>query len=92
MNAVDTISISTCGGWSNRETWLAGLWLTNDDGSYVLQEALNSASEACEQAACLEQLLREQLDDEVDNASLWADLLSTAFNRVNWVEVIENNQ
>ncbi len=85
-------AVCTYNGWSNRETWLASLWLTNDDGSYVLQDALRQPGEISDQADYLEQSLRDQLDDEVGNASMWRDLLSTAFDRINWVEVIDNNR
>ncbi len=84
---------STYNGWSNRETWLASLWLTNDQGSYaLLMEALRTGDSDFARADWLEQQLREQLADEAGGASMWSDLLSTAFHRINWVEVIENNQ
>jgi hypothetical protein len=89
---MDAVAISTYNGWSNRETWLASLWLTNDDGSYTLRDAMRAGEDVFEQADSLEGLLRDQLDDEAGNANLWSDLLSTAFERINWVEVIENNR
>jgi len=80
-------------GWSNRETWLASLWLTNDEFSYnVLTRAIKRHKTDFERADWLEQQVRRQLDCEASDASLWSDLLSTAFARIDWVEVIEHNQ
>jgi hypothetical protein len=90
---MDTASIATYNGWSNRETWLASLWLNSaEDSYYVLRDALRESDDLFDQASCLEQALRDQLEDETGCANLWSDLLSTAFERVNWVEVIENNK
>lgn len=86
------VSGSTYNGWTNRETWLASLWLNNDETSYrVLLEANKHSKTKFGRADWLEQQLRDQLYDAAGDASLWSDLLSTAFCRINWVEVIENN-
>lgn len=83
-------TVATNNGWSNRETWLACLWLSNDaSGQALLTEARHIGTELYDQADWLEQQLREQLDDEIDEACLWQDLLHTAFERVNWFEIIE---
>ncbi len=80
-------------GWSNRETWLASLWLNNDEANYqLLLEAQRSGKTDFARADWLAGQLRDQLDDEAGDASMWSDLLSTAFYRIDWVEVIENNQ
>jgi hypothetical protein len=84
-------TISTYNGCSNRETWLASL--CNDEGSYeLLTESYKRSSTDFERADWLEQQLRDQLADEAGEASMWSDLLNTAFARINWVEVIENNK
>lgn len=84
---------TTYNGWSNHETWVASLWLTNDQSSYrLLLEALKSGDSDFACAEWLEEQLRDQLAEEAGDASMWADLLNTAFYRINGVEVIENNR
>ena len=78
--------------WSNYETKLGSLWLTNDESSYsVLTEALKIEGETIDKANWLEQHMRWQLEDEISESSLWQDLLNCAFNRISWAEVIEKN-
>ncbi len=79
-------------GWSNYETKLGSLWLTNDQSNYyILTEALQIEGETIYKANWLEKHLRWQLEDEIDESSLWQDLLNCAFDRISWVEVIEKN-
>jgi len=94
MNVAEATQTSTTeyNGWSNRETWLANLWLNNDEYSYdVPMGALKIEGEVFDQADWLERQLRQQLDDEIDTACLWQDLLRCAFDRISWLEVIEKN-
>ena len=85
-------NLTTYNGWSNRETWLGNLWLSSDESSYsVLTEALRIKGEVFDKANWLEKHLRWQLEDEINEASLWQDLLNLAFDRISWIEVIEKN-
>ena len=79
-------------GWSNHETWLASLWLGENETSYsVLVKAIKIAGESFDKANWLEARLRRQLDCEIETACLWQDILRLAFDRINWIEVIEKN-
>ena len=90
---MNVAEVQTYNGWSNYETWLANLWLTNDASSYaLLREATsNDAWRTYDHADWLEMMLRYQLDDEIDVPCLWQDLLRAAFGRIDWSEIIENN-
>ena len=80
-------------GWSNRETWLANLWLTNDEGSYrFLMEAIASQQEPWQSAEWFKMTLQEQLFGEIDTPCLWQDLLQHAFDSIDWIEIVESNQ
>ncbi len=81
-------------GWSNRETWLANLWLNNDMSSYMLLRQAVSLEDSSlyERSQWLKDMLEEQLDDEIESPCLWRDLLQHAFRQVDWREIVENNR
>lgn len=87
-------TVSTYNEWSNRETWLANLWLTNDESLYSqLLEAIELHESASVKAEWLAERVQEQLDWhlEEEEASLWVDMLRSSFYRVDWVEIIRTN-
>ena len=80
-------------GWQNRETWLVNLWLSESMGSYeFLQEICEKDCEVWEKAEELEAHFQDQLEDMYDVPSFWSDILGTALDRVNWVEIVTSNQ
>ena len=80
-------------GWSNYETLVANLWLTNDESNYrLLTDAVNHPfMQDWERGEWLRDMLNYQLQDEIDVPCMWQDLLRHAFGQINWTEVIENN-
>ena len=77
-------------GWTNRETWIVNLWLTNDECYYEELQAIIKNFDSEEQAEELEQYVHWIID--VDEASMMTDLLSTSLGRVNWHEITRANQ
>ncbi len=87
-----TIQTQTYNGWTNRETWLGNLWLNNDEGMYdLLCRAIKENNTIWETAQYIEQELRWQLEDEIDTASIWQDLLGTAFDRIDWIAIVTSH-
>jgi len=80
-------------GWSNRETWVVNLWLTNEEYSYdALMHIVRAFETPSEQAEELEHWVRAELDSRDESASMWSDLLTTSLGRVDWLEIAECNQ
>jgi hypothetical protein len=71
-------------GWANRETWLANLWLDNDQsqGCFFKTAAKLSVSDL---AAALEDYYASTLPQLP--AGLYADLLAGAVARIDWREI-----
>ena len=84
---------TTYNGWSNRETWVVNLWLNNEPYSYdMLQHIIKAFDGIGEQAEELERCVRNDDNALQGEASMWSDLLSTSLGRVNWYEIVQNNQ
>jgi hypothetical protein len=74
-------------GWSNKETWITHLWLSNDEVTYSIArdiveqyqsrgtEKLKEWTEAC-----------NPLEGQ---ANIYSDLLGVALDRVNWEEIAQ---
>lgn len=77
-------------GWTNQETWFVNLWLNNEQYSYqALCEAMKLRS-VHKQAKRLEKEVQFTLKGCLNEASLWNDLLDLSLSRVNWLEIVEN--
>ena len=73
---------NTYNGWSNRETWLANLWLD--------EMLINEAAEGHEVTADLVETLIDEMISATDvDGGLTYDLLMTAVDRINYREIAE---
>lgn len=73
---------STYNGWSNRETWLANLWLD--------ELLVNETTEGNEVTADLVETLIDEMISATDVGNgLTYDLLMTAVDRINYHEIAE---
>ena len=71
-------------GWSNRETWCANLWLSNDYGAYkYLQEMAQNMAET---PARFANFIHDFFNDCPEQ---WKDDVGDMY-AVNWQEIAEN--
>jgi len=79
-------------GWSNRETWMVNMWLTNEECYYhELCAILKNFESADEQAEELESYVRFIVGAD-ESGGMTTDLLTTSLGRVDWLEITECNQ
>ena len=78
-------------GWTNRETWVVNLWLTNDECYYEeLRSIIKNFETTDEQAEEIEQYVHWLIDIS-ELASMTSDLLTASLDRVDWYRIIEAN-
>lgn len=88
---------NTYNGWTNYQTWVVNLWLTNDSGSDELlrewaREELDSA-DGDKDEACY--VLAKRIEDQHDEfmpetTGVYADLLGHALRMVDWREIAQH--
>lgn len=78
-------------GWTNYETWCAGLWLDQDAGywSDTAQDILRQENNDREDAVYELGQVMESYHDEFMPAveGVYADLLGASMSRINWHEI-----
>jgi hypothetical protein len=88
-------------GWSNRETWMANLWIANDGYAGGADEVDERArrliddGESKEDATYtlskeIEYAVDEDMEQTCKVSGLFEDLLGAAVSRINWYEIAEH--
>lgn len=75
-------------GWTNYETWNVKLWIDNDEGSqnYWLEAAREADGNARDLA---DRLKDEHVESMPAVTGVYADLLKSALDEVDWREIAE---
>lgn len=90
--AEQTATVATYSGRSNRETWIMNLWLANDETYCDEVRRIIKTCDEYEQAERLESLIRDEIEDSLEESGLLGDLLAVSLGRISWQEIIENNR
>ena len=91
-------TIGRYNGWHNYETWAVNVWLTNEPDAYErLMSIVQNPDTLGKQSTALKEWIRHDQGDMADNAEpgvagMYVDLLASAFDMVDWKEIIQNKQ
>ncbi len=85
-------------GWTNYETWLANLWMDNDEGleEYWRERALRcavdstDAEEAADMFAGELEADADERAEQIEGPGFMADLIRAGLREVNWQEIAEH--
>lgn len=75
-------------GWTNRETWLVSLWMSDEE---MLRDIANSSGSLHERANDFQEYVEEVVmpTEIYDEVSFLSDLVMGAFAEINWIELVE---
>jgi hypothetical protein len=90
----------TCNGWSNFQTWVVNLWISNEQGSYLhwrnrTKALLAESATEDERLSALARLadeIRDAIHEEcaITKPNLAADLMNAALAEVEWHEIAQD--
>lgn len=92
MTSVAEAATTTYNGWTNRETWIVNMWLTNIN--YIgdaMQRITENYSSVDDLARELEEWVKTEYAAYFEPASIWGDLMNDALAKVDWREIAEAN-
>lgn len=79
----------SCNGWTNHATWLVNVWTDGDDEIVRISSDIGVSLYA--RAQSLKGYVQETYLEDIDAKSgLVTDLLMSAFQDVNWKELVEH--
>jgi hypothetical protein len=81
-------------GWDNYQTWVVNLWIDNEQGSQETSNAIaieTRKEDVDEWRRDLADALKEWIEENMPDlgASMWSDLLRSAWSEINWYEIAE---
>lgn len=85
----------TYNGWTNYETWLVNLWITNDESQLEYWRECYQDSIGCSfdfrHARNFAEALKEQFESDAEvisgTSGFWVDLINASLANVNWEEI-----
>jgi len=78
-------------GWTNYETWVVNLWLTNYSGTYdaILESVRDNAADH-DAGEAIKEFVEELNPLNDKEPSLFTDLMNGALSEVNWREIAQS--
>ena len=81
-------------GWTNYETWVINLWMSNDEGQYIYwakqaREALEDSKSAYRTTNLARKLWKKHREPLSKLSGFASDILSAALAEVDWHTIAE---
>lgn len=77
-------------GWTNYETWVVALWISNDERSEQYWSQLADELSDYELSSKLKSEIGTDGNPLIDEAGMYTDLLGNALSGVDWLEIAQN--
>ena len=81
-------------GYRNYQTWNIALWINNDQGTQEYYQEMVKGLTNYEAVQAISESIKFDNNpllnpDNIQDASMYSDILSNALNEVDWLEVVE---
>lgn len=76
-------------GWTNYETWIVNLWISNDSGSYDYWHEKAREFSGDHKIYDFSRAIKDEFEenDPTGENGVYSDLMSAAMSEVNWFEI-----